>query len=72
LLVILISLPTSVSAIEQVRCSSPPCTCICPGDVCSCGAYNGACWCICSEPRLDTQCPDDGGGGGGFPGPIWY
>jgi hypothetical protein len=62
LLVILIYLPTSVSAGEIVRCSSPPCICMCPGDLCSCGAHDGACWCICTEDRLNMQCPDGGGG----------
>lgn len=73
LLVILISLPATVLAHGIVRCSSGPCLCICPSDYCSCGAYMGTCWCICSEPRLDIQCPDGGGGGGGgILDPIWY
>ncbi len=74
LLVFLLALPTTVMSGEIVRCSSGSCTCVC-GDksACSCGAYEGTCWCICVNPDDEEHCPEDGGGGGDpWIPPYWY
>jgi len=68
----LIVIPTSVSGVDFDRCQSGTCRCFCPTYYCSCGAYNGACWCYCTDPLYPSfQCPDDGGSGGGGLPPYW-
>ena len=72
LIVIPASLIAEVGGID--KCRSGECQCFCPDDLCYCGAGFGGCYCRCTEPRFDVECPDNEGGSGGIiiDPPYWY